>query len=293
MRNSFWFKGHRGLAICFGILMFVFSTLLPVSFGVWSIAGSGNPVTPITHSLLHDKDFRDTAGAEFVRQLSKDATGAEKDLFAKKGKKISTAVSNLLNQPEFETGINKISEGLYSFYANSSQESVSIDVKPIAQMTLTALTKVENKFKILKKELNKLKPIELKPQTSGPDIAQMRKILNLFFFVLITFFILVNILYFRYAKTLTGALRMAGSQFIYMGLITLAINIIGNSLANSAAVWSSQPLTQIAIPIVAKLELGIFSTLGFAVLLAGLVLQVLSFTKFSKPKAIISPILPE
>jgi len=289
MKKSFWFHGHRGFATCFAILMFLLATLLPVVTGVWSIAASGNPVTPIVHSLLRDSEFRDTLGLEFVQKLSKDASGAEKDLFTKKGKEISTAVSNLLSQPEFELEVDKISNGIYSFYSTRSKKSTSIDVKPIADLTLTALTQVDKQFSILKKELSKLKPIELKPQTSGPDIARIKEILNLSFYGILTLFILVNILYFRYAKNMQGALRIAGSQFIYIGVSALAINIVGNSLIGNFAAKNSEELSKVAIPIVARHELGIFFTLGLVGVLVGLVLQVLSFTKFKESMGEVSP----
>ena len=289
MKKSFWFNGHRGFAICFGILMFLLATLLPVVTGVWSIAASGNPVTPITHSLLRDTEFRDTLGLEFVKKFSKEATGAEKDLFTKKGKEISTAVSNLLSQPEFELEVDKISSGVYNFYKTRSEKTTSIDVKPIADMTLTALTQVDKQFLILKKELGSLKPIKLKPQTSGPDFAQIREILNLTFFGILTLFILVNILYFRYSKNIRGALRIAGSQFIYMGVSALAINIVGNSLIGNFAAKNSEELTKVAIPIVARQELGIFITLGLVGVLAGLVLHALSLTKFKESMGEVSP----
>ena len=269
--------------------MFLLATLLPVVTGVWSIAASGNPVTPITHSLLRDTEFRDTLGLEFVKKFSKEATGAEKDLFTKKGKEISTAVSNLLSQPEFELEVDKISSGVYNFYKTRSEKTTSIDVKPIADMTLTALTQVDKQFLILKKELGSLKPIKLKPQTSGPDFAQIREILNLTFFGILTLFILVNILYFRYSKNIRGALRIAGSQFIYMGVSALAINIVGNSLIGNFAAKNSEELTKVAIPIVAQQELGIFITLGLVGVLAGLVLQTLSLTKFKESMGEVSP----
>ena len=282
MTKSFWFKGRRGFAISFGILMFFLATLLPVVTGVWSIAASGNPVTPIAHSLLRDTEFRDTLGLEFVRKLSKEASGAEKDLFTKKGKEISSAVSNLLSQPEFQLEIDKISIGVFDFLETRSKKSTSIDVKPIADMTLTALTQVDKQFSILKKELSKLKPIELKPQTSGPDIEQIRKIINLSFYGILTLLILVNILYFRYAKNVRSALRVAGSQFIYMGVCALEINIVGNSLIGNFAAKNSEELAKVAIPVVARQELEVFITVGLAGVFVGLVLQVLSLTKFKE-----------
>ena len=269
--------------------MFLLATLLPVVTGVWSMAASGNPVTSIAHSLLRDTEFRDTLGLEFVRKLSKEATGAEKDLFTKKGKEISAAVSNLLGQPEFQLEVDKISSDVYNFFETRSKKSTSIDIKPIADMTLTALTQVDKQFSILKKEISKLKPIELKPQTSGPDITQIRKILNLSFYGILALFILVNILYFRYAKSVRGALRIAGSQFIYMGVSALAINIVGNLSIGNFAAKNSEELIKVAIPIVARQELGIFNTLGIAGVLAGFVLQVLSLTKFKESMGYISP----
>ena len=262
--------------------MFFLATLLPVVTGIWSIAASGNPLTPIAHSLLRDTEFRDTLGSEFVRKLSKEASGAEKDLFTKKGKEISSAVSNLLGQPEFQLEIDKISNGVFDFLETRSKKSTSIDVKPIADMTLTALTQVDKQFSILKKELSKLKPIELKPQTSSPDIEQIRKIINLSFYGILTLLILVNILYFRYAKNVRGALRVAGSQFIYMGVCALTINIVGNSLIGNFAAKNSEDLAKVAIPVVARQELGVFITVGLAGVLAGLVLQVLALTKFKE-----------
>jgi hypothetical protein len=86
-----------------------------------------------------------------------------------------------------------------------------------------------------------------------------------------------------------GALRIAGSQFIYIGVSALAINIVGNSLIGNFAAKNSEELSKVAIPIVARHELGIFFTLGLVGVLVGLVLQVLSFTKFKESIGEVSP----
>ena len=90
------FKSRRGLAVTAGIFVFLLASILPIVTGVWSIAGSGNPITPITHALLTSTDFRNTAGKEFVRKTLKDASGDEKRLLTQKGKDISQALSDLL-----------------------------------------------------------------------------------------------------------------------------------------------------------------------------------------------------
>jgi hypothetical protein len=78
MAKEILFKSRRGFAVTAGIFIFLLATLLPIVFGVWSIAGSGNPITPVTHSLLASEEFRNTAGQEFVNKALKDASGDEK-----------------------------------------------------------------------------------------------------------------------------------------------------------------------------------------------------------------------
>jgi len=284
MAKVHWLKGRRRLAILFGILMFLLGTLLPVVTGIWSVAGSGNPITPVTNSLLQSSEFRNLAGQEFVRNLSKDATGEERDFFNKKSKDISRGVSNLLGQPAFNSELDKVSSQVYDFFVSGSKKSTFIEIKPIVNLALVALIQIDPKFTDLKKEIGKLKPIELKPQTSGPDILQIRKILNLIFFIILILFMLVNVLYFRYAKNVVGALRISGSQFIYMGALALLINIIGNSLVGNVVAKNSEALAKVAIPIVARQELGVFITLGLTGMFIGVVLQVISFSKSRNSK---------
>ena len=279
------FKSRRGLAVTAGIFVFLLASILPIVTGLWSIAGSGNPITPITHALLTSTDFRNAAGKEFVRKTLKDASGDEKRLLTQKGKDISQALSDLLGQPAFESEINKVTSTAYDYFSTGAKTPTSIDAKPIANMALLALAKVDKDFSKLKKEVRKLKPIELKPQTSGPDIVQIRKILNLVFFGSMLLFVLLNLIYLRYSRSITSALRTIGSEFIYFGVLDLVINLVANPVVKSLAEKNSEPLAQIAIPIVARQELAIFMTFGIVGLVVGAALQVLALTKFKKAAA--------
>ena len=276
------FKSRRGLAVTAGIFVFLLASILPIVTGVWSIAGSGNPITPITHALLASTDFRNTAGEEFVRKLLKDASGDEKQLLTQKGKDISRSLSELLGQLTFESEINKVTNTAYDYFSTGAKTPTSIDPKPIAIMAVSALTKVDKDFSNLNKEIMKLKPIALKPQTSGPNIVQIRKILNLVFYGFIFLLILLNLIYLRYSRDFSSALRIIGSEFIYFGVISLIINLVGGSVVKNVAEKNSEPLVQVAIPIVAREELAIFMTIGIVGLVVGAVLQVLTFTKFKK-----------
>ena len=280
MTTQLFFKSSRGLAVTAGIFVFLLASFLPIVTGVWSIAGSGNPITPITHSLLTSTDFRNTASEEFVRKALTDATGEEKQLLTQKSKDISRALSDLLGQQAFESEINKVTATAFEYFSTGAKTPTSIDMKPIANMILSALTKVDKEFSTLNKEIVKLKPITLEPQTSGPDIVQIRKILNLLFFGLISLFILLNLIYLRYSRSLSSALRTIGSEFIYFGVISLIINLVGGGVVKNLAEKNSEPLAQVAIPIIAREELAIFMIIGIVGLVIGAVLQVLSFTKF-------------
>ena len=282
MPTELLFKSRRRLAVTAGIFVFLLASILPIVTGVWSIAGFGNPITPITHALLTSTDFRNTAGEEFVRKALKDAAGDEKQLLTQKGKDISRALSNLLGEQAFESEINKVTTTAFDYFSTGAKMQTSIDMKPIANMALSALTNVDKDFSNLKEEIMKLKPITLKPQTSGPDIVQIRKILNLVFFGFIFLFVLLNLIYLRYSQSLSSALRTIGSEFIYFGVISLIINLVGGSVVKSVAEKNSDPLAQVAIPIVAREELAIFMTIGIVGLVVGAVLQVLTFTKFKK-----------
>ena len=285
MTEQILYKSRRGLAVTAGIFVFLLATLLPIVSGVWSIAGSGNPITPVTHSLLASEEFRNTAGQEFVTKALKDASGDEKRLLTEKGKNIAQALSGLLGQPAFETELNKITATAYEYFSNGAKSPTTIDVKPIANMALAALTQVDKEFANLKKEIGKLKPIDLKPQASGPDIVQIRKILNLVFFAVLGLFLIFNLIYLRYSRSVTAALRVIGSEFIYCGVIGLVINLVGSSVVKSQAAKSTEPIAQVAIPIVARQELAIFMTIGIVGLVVGLALQALSYTKFKKVAA--------
>lgn len=284
MTNPNWFKSQRGIALSASILMFILATLLPAITGFWSLLGKSNPAVPITHSLLRNSDFRSVAGQEFVNKLSSDATGDAKSLLAKKSNEISAAVSDLLSQPAFESEVDKITNTAYEFYVNGSQNAASIDVKPLASLALSSLSQVDKQFSKLKKEVDKVKPIELKPLENGPNFSQIRKNINLIFYLVLVFFILLNLLYVRYAKNLPSALRIVGSQFVYTGVIGLAINLVGNSVVSNIAEKNSQPLAKVAIPIVAHQELGIFMTFGGIALIVGLIPLVISFTRYVAPK---------
>ena len=285
MASQLLFRSRRGFAVTTGIFTFLLATILPIVTGIWTIAGSGNPITPVTHALLTSSDFRNTAGKEFVRKALKDASGDEKRLLTQKGKEISMALSGLLGEPAVESEINKLTNTAYDYFSTGAKTPTSIDVKPLADMALSALTQVDKEFSNLKKEIGKIKPIDLKPQTSGPNIVQIRSILNLAFFAVIALILLFNLIYLRYSRSLTSALRTIGSELIYVGIIGLIINLVGGSLVKSIAAKNSEPLAQVAIPIVARHELAIFMTIGIVGLVVGGVLQVLSFTKFKKVAA--------
>ncbi len=267
------------MAIPLVILIALVSTLWTVVAPVWMSVGRSNPINGVTHALLSNSPFKTTAGQYFVTQLKKDASGKELILLNMKETQISTAVTDLLSAPEFKTKVDSITTQIYNYYILGSEEAKTISVKPIAVAALSAITHVDSQFKRLQKEIDKIKPIALKPITNGPDLKQIHSSLNLAFTLISLLLLVLILLYAVFARKRNGFSRTVGSVFLYIGVPALAIHAVGTAIANSQIKTISDDLVRAAAPIVIPQLLSPLMTIGIVFSILGVIGVVLSFIK--------------
>ncbi len=277
MKLGIFFRSKSGIAIPIVIFAFFFSTLWAIIAPVWISIGNSNPIHSATHALLDNFEFKKTAGEYFVTKMKEDASKAELIILNKKGSQISTAVTDLLNAPEFTTNLDSITSQVYNYYILGSAEAKSVSMKPIAAEALKALTKVDPQFKKLQKEIDKIKPIQLKPNPNGPDLKKIHSLLTLAFTVNSVLLFILLLVYLFFARSRKGFFRTIGIIFLYIGAIDIAVRTVGTAIANSQIKTISDDLARMAAKIVLTNLTNPFLTVGIVFLLLGALAVGLSF----------------
>lgn len=276
---SFLLKAKRGGAIPSAIFFTIFFILLSIVGSFYLSVGVGNPANKVIGALLSSTSFKEDAGDYFVSKTLETAEGDERKLLIEKAPQISTAVTAILSNSDFKKEIVSISDIAYNYYINGAKDRQSIDVKPILQLALPIFESVDPQFSKLSKELNKIKPIKLKPQTRGPDFAQIKSYFTLGVLLLLLLSILSLLLYLRFANSLRSALRVPGIIVLSVGVFLALINSVATVIVKSQADSVTEALAREAIPIAAHTILAPIMATGVAELLLGLVLLGLSFLK--------------
>ena len=286
---SFLLKAKRGGAIPSAIFFTIFFTLLSILGSIYLSIGVGNPVNKVIDGLLSSQSFKQNAGDYFVSKTLETANGDARTLLTDKAPQISTTVTSILGNPEFKVAIELISDTAYNYYIDGARDQKSIDVKPILQLALPIFESVDPQFSKLSKELDKIKPIKLKPQTSGTDPAQIKSYFTLALWLLLGLSILTLILYLLFAKSSRSALRVPGITVLSVGVFLIALNITAMAIVNHQAATATDSLAREAIPIAAHTLISPLMINGVVELLLGLVLLALSYLKGLRP-VIVAPI---
>ena len=277
MKRGFFFRSKRGIAIPVLVLLALIATLWAVIAPLWLSVGRSNPISGVTNSLLTNTPFKIEAGQYFVTKMKKDASGDELKLLQTKGDQVATTLTVLLNAPQFKSNVDGITNQVYDYYILGSEKAKSISVKPLATLAINALVSVDPQFKKLQKEIDKIKPIDLKPKTNGPDLKQIHSLLN-FGFILISFLLLILIfIYAIFARKRTGFLRTIGIYFIYIGLLDIAIHTVGIAISNHQIKTMTDDLARTAVPIVITRLASPLMTIGISLLILGIIGFGLSF----------------
>jgi hypothetical protein len=272
-------KAKRGGAIPSAIFFTIFFTLLSIVGSIYLSIGVGNPVNKVIDGLLSSTSFKNNAGDYFVSKALESATGDERKLLTEKTSQISATVTTILSNSAFKVVVESISDTAYIYYVGGTKERQSIDVKPILQLALPIFESVDPQFSKLSKELDKIKPIKLQPQTKGPDVAQIKSYFTLGVWLLIVLSLLSLLFYLRFANSLRSALRVPGIIVLSIGLLLITLNIVATSIVKHQAATATESLAREAIPIAAHTLISPLMTNGVVGLLLGLLLLTLSFLK--------------
>jgi hypothetical protein len=274
---TFLVKGKRGAAIPAGAFLVIFTALLSILGGAFISVGTGNPVNKVTHTLLANKAFTIDSGRYFVSKALETATGDERKLLLQKGPEISSAVTGFLGNPIFQGQLDQLSNIAYAYYSTDSKVKQTVDVKPIVQLGLLGLESVDPQFSKLKKELDKIKPIKLQPQKSGPDIKQARQTFKLVIILLFLLVLLTLGLYLLFARSWVGILKFLGIALGAVGVVLIALYEVATAIIKHQAATASESLAREAIPIAAHPVIAPFFTLGVLELVIGIGFAICGF----------------
>ncbi len=284
-------KAKRGGAIPSAIFFTIFFLLLSILGSIYLSIGVGNPVNKVIDGLLSSSSFKHDAGDYFVSKTLETATGDERALLTEKGPQISATVTTILSNSLFKEVVESISDIAYHYYVGGAKAQQSVDVKPVLQLALPILESVDPQFSKLSKELDKIKPIKLQPQTKGPDVAQIKSYFTLGVWLLLALSLLTLLLYLRFANSLRAALRVPGIVILSVGAFLITLNIVGTAIVKHQAATATESLAREAIPIAAHTLISPIMTNGVAELLLGLVLLALSFLKGVRPESLDPPVV--
>ena len=283
-------KAKRSGAIPSAIFFTIFFTLLSIAGSIYLSIGVGNPVNKVIDGLLSSTSFKNNAGGYFVSKALESATGDERKLLTEKAPQISATVTTILSNSAFKVAVESISDTAYNYYVGGTKERQSIDVKPILRLALPIFESVDPQFSKLSKELDKIEPIKLKPQTQGPDFAQIKSYFTLGVLLLLLLSILSLLLYLRFANSLRSALRVPGIIVLSIGIFLISLNITATAIVKHQAATSTESLAREAIPIAAHALTSPIMINGAVGLLLGLLLLGLSFLKRFHPDRLDPPI---
>lgn len=283
---SLLLKAKRGGAVPSAIFFTIFFTLLSIVGSIYLSIGVGNPVNKAIDGLLSSTSFKNNAGEYFVSNALETAKGDERALFIEKGPQISSTVSAILSEPLFKEAVESISDIAYHYYVDGAKAHQSIDVKPILRLALPIFESVDPQFSKLSKELDKIKPIKLKPQTNGPNVAQIKTYFTLGLLLLLSLSIITLFLYLLFANSKRSAFRVPGIIVLSVGIFLIALNIAGTMIVKNQAATATEPLAREAIPIAAQTIISPLLTNGILEILLGLVLLSLSYLKRTSPRPI-------
>jgi len=272
-------KAKRGGAIPSAIFFTIFFTLLSILGSIYLSIGVGNPINKVIDGLLSSTSFKHDAGDYFVSKTLETATGDERRVLTEKAPQISATVTTILSNSVFKEIVESISDIAYHYYVGGAKERQSVDVKPILELALPIFESVDPQFAKLSKELDKIKPIKLQPRTKGPDVAQIKSYFTLGVWLLLALSLLTLLLYLRFAKSLSSALRVPGIVILSVGVFLITLNIVATAIVKHQAATATEPLAREAIPIAAHTLISPLITNGVVELLLGLVLLTLSFLK--------------
>ena len=276
---SIFLKAKKGGSIPAMIFFAIFFTLFSILGSVYISIGSGNPVNKVTHNLWSSEKFRTDAGNYFVSKALETATGDERKLLLNKGLAISATVGSFLANPIFHQEVDQLSNVVYNYYVSGSTSNKTVDVKPIINLGLIGLESVDPQFSQLKKELEKIKPIKLQPQTNGPNPTNVKSTLTLVTILFLIFSLLSLFLYALFAHSLKSFLRKVGITIFISGILLIVIDIVATALLNHQASTVTESLAREAIPIAAHPLLAPFLTFGILEVLIGFALALPSFLK--------------
>ena len=276
---TFLFKSKRAGAIPSAIFFTIFFTLLSIIGSLYLAIGIGNPVNKATDSLIASQSFKHDAGTYFVTKALETAKGDERKVLTEKGPAISQTITAFLGNPIFHSELNQISDTAYHYYTSGTKVPQSIDVKPLANLALLGLVAVDPQFAQLKKELDKIKPIDLKPQNNGPDAASVKSDLTLVVLLLLLLSLLTLFLYLLFAKKGKSAARTVAYILLGDGLLLLVINIVAKSIVSNQATKATETLAREAIPIAASPLLSPLFSLGLFEVIIALILYGVTYLK--------------
>ena len=276
---TFLFKGKRAGAIPSALFFTVFFTLFSIIGSVYLAIGIGNPVNKATGSLIASESFKRDAGSYFVSKALETAKGDERKVLTQKGPEISKTITAFLGNPIFHSQLNQMSDTAFHYYTSGTKVAQSIDVKPLADLALLGLIAVDPQFAQLKKELDKIKPIDLKPQSNGPDAASVKSDLTLAVLLLLLLSLLTLFLYLLFAKQGKAAARTVAYILLGDGLFLIVINIVAKAIVNSQATKATETLAREAIPIAATPLLSPLFSLGLFEIIVALILYGLTYLK--------------
>ena len=276
---AIFLKAKKAGSIPAMIFFSIFFTLLSILGTVYVSVGIGNPVNKVTHTLWSNPTFRVDAGNYFVSKALETATGAERKLLRQKGPEISATVASFLANPVFHQDVDQLSNVVYSYYISGATAKQTVDVKPIVNLGLLGLESVDPQFSQLKKELDKIKPIKLQPQTNGPKATNIKSTFTLTTILLLLLSLLSLFAFSLFAGSLKSFLRKVGVTIFVDGILLIVIDIVAAAVVNPQASTASESLAREAIPLAAHPLIAPFLTFGILNLVIGLVLATPSFLK--------------
>ncbi|MFM8390476.1 MAG: hypothetical protein ACKOA5_14670, partial [Actinomycetota bacterium] len=266
--SSRFFRGRRGLAVLFGTLFALFAFVLSVGLPAWLSVGTGNPASRTVNALTDNKEVRDEAARFFVEKLTEDDPTKDLTRFDELQASISSKLDELVKDDEFMSKVDGISDDVYDFFINGSDQPQVVEAQPVVSDLVDALAEVDPEFANLRKDLDDWKGLELEPMSDGPDFKSIKSGLNALVGVALLLTLVTGALYVRWSRSKRGALLFFGITVPVLGIIDLVTSGIVRSAVESS-VDETDRFASAAVPVVANSVLSPFRIIGVTWIVLG------------------------
>lgn len=239
------------------------------------IAGTSASAKNLVPTLLKNAKVRDSLANTILDQV---LVGTEAPLVAgiraRRSEFVSAISAELLSPATIDELQKDVVIG-YDFVA-TSQPTRTIDIRPLLNSLLSAMSQVDPLYQGAKQVLEALKPLTLTRSASMPEIGQWLSFAWFLYIALILLLALSLFFFLRFAASAKRALRGIGIRVLVVGVLTIGQFFAFVMFASAYAKNATNTMIATIVPVAARALFSYYQTLGIALVVLGAIAVFIS-----------------